>query len=122
MLCWRELEAWLKSKGLSKSQCVSLASRALASDEISFGAMPRDEKGDESGVIPDESRRDAGEAEELEGAAKALQQSLRNEAISREVTETKVDEDDEFIESLKTLEESLVAITIQSRWKRLATA
>lgn len=120
----RELEQWLKSKGLSKSQAKSLASRALAGDEFSeidFGAMPRSADGEESGAMPDDSRRDAGEAEELESAAKALQQSLRNEAISREVSETKADEDDDFIEGLKALEESIVAVNLQTRWKRLAT-
>lgn len=121
----RELEQWLRSKGLSKSQSISLASRALAGDEISdfsFGAMPKTEEGEKSGEMPDDSRRDAGEAEELESAAKALQQSLRDEAISREVSETKADEDDEFIGDLKAIEESLVAVTLQNRWKRLATA
>jgi hypothetical protein len=122
----RELEQWFRTKGLSKSQSTAFASRAFAPDEISeidFGAtLKLDDKGDESGAMLDESRRDAGEAEELESAAKALQQSLRDESISREVSETKVDQDDEFIESLKTLEESLIAINIQSRWKRLATA
>lgn len=120
----RELEAWLRSKGLSRSQSNTLASRAFSPDEISdidFGAMPKFDDGDESGAMPEPSQRDAGEAEELESAAKALQQSLRNESLSREVSETKVDQDDEFIESLKTLEESLIAINIQSRWKRLVT-
>jgi len=118
----RELEQWLRTKGLSKSQSISLASRALAGDEISeisFGAMPKEE-GEKSGEIPDDSRRDAGEAEELEGAAKALQQSLRDEAIGREVSANGSGEVDEVVESLKTLEESLIAIGIQSRWKRLA--
>lgn len=73
----RQLEQWFREKGLSKSQAIALASRALADDEVSdfdFGAMPKSgENGDESGAMPDESRRDAGEANgEMERAAKAL--------------------------------------------------
>lgn len=62
----RELEAWFKSQGLSKSQAITLAGRALAPDDQSgegFGAMPLlDANGDDSGAIPEESRRDAGKA------------------------------------------------------------
>lgn len=119
----RELEVWLKTRGLSKSQCISLASRALASDEISnisFGAMPKDDEGEESGARLDDSRRDAGEAEEVEQAAKTLQQSLRDESIRREVSESKVDTDDEFIESLKAIEDDIVALGLNRRWKRIA--
>lgn len=76
----RELEHWFREKGLSKSQSISLASRTLAPDEISdidFGAMPRSENGDEPGVKPEESRRDAGEANgDVERAAKALIEKL----------------------------------------------
>jgi uncharacterized protein len=78
----RQLEEWFREKGLSKSQSIALASRALADDDISdldFGAMPKsDESGDKSGAIPDESRRDAGEAqdEEAERAVKALAETL----------------------------------------------
>lgn len=73
----RQLEQWFRDQGLTKSQCVTLASRALADDEISdfdFGAMPRpDENGGDSGAMPDKPRRDAGEANgEAERAAKAL--------------------------------------------------
>ena len=73
----RQLEQWFRDKGLSKSQSIALASRALADDEVSdldFGAMPRsDENGGEPGEMPDTPRRDAGEANgEIERAAKAL--------------------------------------------------
>lgn len=72
----RELEQWFRSQGLTKSQAVALASRALADDgsELDFGAMPRPgENGDGPGEKPGESRRDAGEANgEMERAAKAL--------------------------------------------------
>jgi HK97 family phage prohead protease len=72
----RELEQWFRDKGMSKSQALAFASRAFAPDEISdidFGAMPRSQKGGESGASPEESRRDAGEANgEAERAAKAL--------------------------------------------------
>lgn len=117
----RELEHWLRENGLSKSQATSLASRALAGDEFSeidFGAMPK--SGDESGAMPEDSRRDAGEAEELEQAAKTLQESLRDESIRREVSETKADETDDLIGSLRALEEDLVSIGIKRRWRRLA--
>lgn len=71
----RELEAWFREQGLSKSQAISLASRTFAPDEISdmdFGAMPRARNdGGDSGVMLDEPRRDAGEAQDAI-AAKAL--------------------------------------------------
>lgn len=66
----RELEQWFRTKGLSKSEAVTLASRALAPDELfacGFGAMPesRESGGGRSGAIPDDlPRRDAGEAED----------------------------------------------------------
>lgn len=73
----REMEDWFREKGLSKSQSISLASRALSPDDIldlDFGAIPKSKEGDKSGAILDESRRDAGEAKETdeELAAKAL--------------------------------------------------
>lgn len=77
----RELEHWFREKGLSKSQAKALASRALASDEVSeldFGAIPRsDDCGDKSSERLDESRRDAGDADEdAERAAKALADTI----------------------------------------------
>jgi HK97 family phage prohead protease len=80
----RELEHWFREKGLSKSQATAFSSRALADDEIDFdfGAMPRStDNGDDTGAIPDESRRDAGEAnEEVERALKALAEKLMGAA------------------------------------------
>lgn len=71
----RELEAWFREKGLSKSQAISLASRSLAPDEISeldFGAMPKSRNdGGDSGATLDDPRRDAGKAE-TQLAAQAL--------------------------------------------------
>jgi HK97 family phage prohead protease len=116
----RELEHWMREKGLSKSQATSLASRALSGDELSdidFGAMPK--SGDESGEIPEDSRRDAGKADgELEQAAKTLHESLREKQIDREIVDTKLDEDKEFEESLKTLADDLVAFNFERRWRK----
>lgn len=117
----RELEHWMREKGLSKSQANSLASRAFASDEISeidFGAMPK--SGDESGEKLDDSRRDAGEAEELEQAAKTLHEGLRENQMDREIADTKLNEDEEFEESLKTLADDLVAYQFEKRWRKTA--
>lgn len=117
----RELEHWLREKGLSKSQSISLASRALAPDgieEIDFGAMPkRDESGDDSGEMPDESRRDAVKADgDEERAAKAILESIQTEKVDREAKETPLD--DECLETLKAFESDLVAIRFQRRIKR----
>jgi hypothetical protein len=66
----RNLEGWFREQGLSKTQAVAYASRALAPDDISeidFGAMPRksdDATNSDSGVTPEAQRRDAAEAEE----------------------------------------------------------
>jgi HK97 family phage prohead protease len=69
----RQLEQWFREQGLSKSQSIALASKALAEDDvIDFGATPRSEKGEESSEKLEESRRDAGEANEVKRAAKAL--------------------------------------------------
>lgn len=75
----RELEAWFKAKGLSKSQSVAFASRALADDsDLDSGVMQlSDERGGESGVTHDESQRDAGEAEAAAKAAQALLDKIR---------------------------------------------
>jgi HK97 family phage prohead protease len=63
----RELEAWLRDKGLTKSQSIAFSSRAFAPEEISdidFGAMPKSRNdGGDSGATLEEPRRDAGEAE-----------------------------------------------------------
>jgi HK97 family phage prohead protease len=115
----RELEHWMREKGLSKSQANTLASRALSGDEISdidFGAMPK--SGDDSGAMPDDSRRDAGEAEELERAAKALHEGLREKQMDREIVAEGLSEDDQFAESLKTLADDLVALNFERRWRR----
>jgi HK97 family phage prohead protease len=69
----RDLEKLLRAKGFSKSEAIGFASRAFAPEDDDFGATPRFENGDEPGAIPDESRRDAGEANgDAERAAKAL--------------------------------------------------
>lgn len=78
----RELEQWFRTKGLSKSEAVTLASRALAPDELfmfGFGAMPNSKEngGDESGEMLDElPRRDAGEAEDETDEAMLLKAAL----------------------------------------------
>lgn len=63
----RDMETWLKGQGLSKSQAIVLASRALAPDDmcgLSFDVMlEQNEDGDEFGAMLHESRRDAGKAE-----------------------------------------------------------
>lgn len=115
----RELEHWLREKGLSKSQANTLASRTLSGDEISdldFGAMPK--SGEGSGAMPDDSRRDAGEAEELERAAKALNEGMRSKELDRDIVTEKLSEDQEFEESLKTLADDLVALRFERRWRR----
>lgn len=69
----RQLEQWFREQGLSKSQSIALASKALADDDVcDFGVMPESDKGDKSDATSDESRRDAGEANEMERALKAL--------------------------------------------------
>lgn len=69
----RQLEEWFREKGLSKSQSIALASRALADDasELDFGAMPNLDEQDESGAKLDESRRDAGDKDLLKILEKA---------------------------------------------------
>jgi HK97 family phage prohead protease len=87
----RELEQWFRAKGLSKSQSVALAGRVLAPDEISeidFGAMPRFENGDESGVKPEESRRDAGEADKFAVSLKEMIAVANNVTKSMQVHKT----------------------------------
>lgn len=118
--CKREIEHVLREKGFSKSEAKSAASRLLASDYLeTLGEMPSEEKnGDEPGAMPDESRRDAGEAEELERAAKALNQGLREKELDREIQSEKLSEDQEFEESLKTLADDLVALRFERRWRR----
>jgi HK97 family phage prohead protease len=75
----RELESWFREKGLSKSQAVAFASRALADDH---GATPTvDEIDDKSGVTLDESRRDAGD-EEAAKAALALLDKIRAASLT----------------------------------------
>lgn len=81
----RELEHWFREKGLSKSQAISLAGRALAPDELSdidFGAMPRFEDGDDAGEKLAKSQRDAGEAEaEAARAAAAVYEKIMASCI-----------------------------------------
>lgn len=82
----RKLEDWLKESGLTKSQAVSIASRALAPDEFSdyeFGAIPSS-SGDESGVIPGESRSDSDEKVAL--AAKAVADRMLAAAIRTRIS------------------------------------
>lgn len=121
----RELENSLRQRGYSRSEA-----RAIVSGRKPEKIDPQNVDDDEvdtsgksaadSGTLPG-PQWDA-EHEELEQAARSLQKSLHEEAITREVSESNADEDEEFIEGLKSLEESLVAVGLQRRWKRLSTS
>jgi HK97 family phage prohead protease len=80
----RELESWFREKGLSKSQAVAFASRALAEDfDLVAGAtLAADEIDDKSGAMPDESRRDAGVNDEAAKAALALLDKIRAASLT----------------------------------------
>lgn len=78
----RNLEAWLRSQGLSKAAAITYASAAFRDDD---GVMPELSPG--NGVMPDPERRDAvQETAHAEDRLKKLADAMLAQMINRKVT------------------------------------
>lgn len=81
----RDLEQWFRSKGLSKSQSLAFASKALADDSIpdfDFGATPKPES---SVATTENSRSDSADDEKVAQAIRDLADTMLADVIKRKI-------------------------------------
>jgi uncharacterized protein len=100
----REFERILRDVGCSKGIARRLISKIF--DDDAFGEMPKESAGGTPDVDGD-----------LESAAKALHASILSDATDREIVAANLEGDIELASDLKALEEDLIALRFQQRWK-----